>query len=265
MFTFDRHERLRRELSAYADGELSQHASAKVESHLATCEDCRALVDSLRVTSAALSGLPAAETPRSFALTPEMLGDEAPAPSARPAPSYVNGLRLAAAGLAVALAVVLIADQGDFGGGSDSQESSVQEVAGRLSTTTEANADRARDADAPPAVAPAESQYAQGAEPTARAQLPQATGVPAGAAPEPLDNGVTGESAAPEVPAGGTDDKTASESSSQPEAASEDAAETAASDDAEAITVVEAVLGILLAASLVGLVLTWISQRRHAA
>ena len=38
------------ELSAYLDGEASEHLCAEIEEHMAHCEDCRIVVDTLSKT-----------------------------------------------------------------------------------------------------------------------------------------------------------------------------------------------------------------------
>ena len=41
---------LKAQLSEYIDGELDAHLCAEIEAHLAGCENCRILVDTLRKT-----------------------------------------------------------------------------------------------------------------------------------------------------------------------------------------------------------------------
>ena len=119
MYPFNRHERLRESLSAHIDGRLSEHDRVRVESHLGACQACRAEIAGLRAAREALRGLPLAEAPRSFALTPEMTG--APSrPVATSYPALNAGMRLTAAGLAVALAVLMFVDPN---GGSESESS----------------------------------------------------------------------------------------------------------------------------------------------
>lgn len=112
-------------LSAYLDGELAPAAALRLEAHIASCAVCAAQLEELREARSALRSIPEAETPRSFALTPAMARDARPVRQALPArrlQPLVNGLRLASAGLAVALAVVVVI--GVSGGGSGDDDSS---------------------------------------------------------------------------------------------------------------------------------------------
>jgi len=52
---------IRENLSAYFEGELSQTRAAKIEAHLAECEQCRRLAQELKSISQSLSSLPAVE------------------------------------------------------------------------------------------------------------------------------------------------------------------------------------------------------------
>lgn len=110
MLWMNPHRRTRGRLSAYIDRQLSPGEARAVEAHLSSCEECRAGADDLRAAVRALQMLPQAEPPRSFALTPEMASRPARSAPARPMAPMQAGLRLAAAGLAVALAVVFTVD-----------------------------------------------------------------------------------------------------------------------------------------------------------
>jgi hypothetical protein len=66
--------------------------------------------------------LPEAQVPRSFALSPER------AAVPRPAAPLAFGARIAAAGVAVALAAVLVVDLGDLGGGGATEEVSAPQT-----------------------------------------------------------------------------------------------------------------------------------------
>ncbi len=143
MLWFDRHRRLRDQLSAYIDGELDDAASVRLEAHLVGCESCRADLDELRATVDALRELPQAEAPRSFALAPERVAG--PRPAAVATPPLAVGLRLATAAVAAALAVVVIVDVGDFGGNRTTDERSIQ------TNFTEETADGDADMVAPTA------------------------------------------------------------------------------------------------------------------
>jgi hypothetical protein len=60
------HRYVDRRLSAYVDGELAHRQRARVESHLARCQECRASLRSLRWTKELLHHAPAVRVPRSF-------------------------------------------------------------------------------------------------------------------------------------------------------------------------------------------------------
>ena len=113
MMWFDRHRRFPGRLSAYIDGELDAPAAERLERHLAECARCRTELAQLRATVAALQELPQAEPRRSFALSPEQAARRRSLPAA---PPLAFGARIAAAGVAVALAAVLVVDIGDLGG-----------------------------------------------------------------------------------------------------------------------------------------------------
>ncbi|MCH8920484.1 MAG: zf-HC2 domain-containing protein [Chloroflexi bacterium] len=125
MFWFNRHRRLRDQLSAYIDGELDASAAERLERHLAECGRCRQEMEQLRATVAALQGLPAVEPPRSFTLSPERAALRPPLPMASP---LAFGARIAAAGVAAALAVVLVVDIGDFGGDGVTEEATAPQM-----------------------------------------------------------------------------------------------------------------------------------------
>jgi len=119
MFWFDRHRRFRDQLSAYIDGALDPAAATRLEAHLGECARCRTELEQLRATVAALRELPEAQAPRSFALSPERAAVRRPAVPAAP---LAFGARIAAAGVAVALAAVLVVDLGDLGGDGATEE-----------------------------------------------------------------------------------------------------------------------------------------------
>ena len=125
MLWFNRHRSLRDQLSAYIDGELDASATERLESHLAECGRCRQEMEQLRATIAALQGLPAVEPPRSFTLSPERAALRPQMPMASP---LAFGARMAAAGVAAALAVVLVVDLGDFGGDGVTEEATAPQM-----------------------------------------------------------------------------------------------------------------------------------------
>jgi hypothetical protein len=119
MFLFDRHRRLRGQLSAYIDGVLDPDSARRLEAHLGECSRCRAELEQLRSTIAALQELPEAQVPRSFALSPERAAVPRPSTTAT---SLAFGARIAAAGVAAALAAILVVDLGGLGGDGTPQE-----------------------------------------------------------------------------------------------------------------------------------------------
>lgn len=56
------------ELSAYIDGQLAPAARTRLEAHIETCAGCQDALAELRSLQGALSALPQAQAPRSFAL-----------------------------------------------------------------------------------------------------------------------------------------------------------------------------------------------------
>ena len=166
MFSISAHGRLRDQLSSYIDGELGAPASERLEAHLAGCQSCRLEVEQLRATAAALRDLPEVQAPRSFALSPERAaGRHQRAGAAAP---LALGMRLAAAGVAVALAAVLVVDLGGLAGDSGA------------GTTREAASDRSMEYSSP---ADAAAPDAGGAPTPATGEAPTGavsdTGTPA--------------------------------------------------------------------------------------
>ncbi len=158
MFWFDRHRRLRDQLSAYIDGALDPPAAGRLEAHLRECEGCRTELEQLRSTVAALRELPEAQVPRSFALSPER------AAVPRPAAPLAFGARIAAAGVAVALAAVLVVDIGDLGRDGATEEVSAPQ------TTAEREADEGGMEASGAAGAAAPEPYGTPAVPEAAAE-----------------------------------------------------------------------------------------------
>lgn len=214
---FDSHARLRERLSAYLDGELEARDAERLEAHLSECESCRDELEGLRAISASLRELPEAEAPRSFALRPAQV-------EGRPAteqflPPLAIATRIAASGVAVALAVIVVIDIGGFGDESDSLETAAPAMQSERAVDFDAGADALED------------------DARASPEEPGAAGDDAG-------GGATGESA-PELDGSATDEGDVAE---PPEAAPE------STDDGggiDALTVVEIGLGVALAALIV--------------
>lgn len=68
-------------ISAYIDGMLSRKQSARLEARLASDPGLQRALEDLRATRLMLRQLPSRKAPRSFALTPEMVGITARRPS----------------------------------------------------------------------------------------------------------------------------------------------------------------------------------------
>ncbi len=151
---FDRHSRLRDQLSAYIDGELKAPAAERLERHLADCGRCRAELEQLRATIGALRELPEAEPPRSFTLSPERVA--APRPALPAVPPLAFGMRIAATVVAAALAVVLVVDLGDIGGDGPTEEAAAPQAV----------SERQADEDTFEATGAAAPDEAEGASPS---------------------------------------------------------------------------------------------------
>lgn len=200
MFWFDRHRRLRDQLSAYIDGALDPPAAGRLEAHLGECEGCRTELEQLRSTVAALRELPEAQAPRSFALSPERAAVRGPAVPAAP---LAFGARLAAAGVAVALAAVLVVDLGDLGGDGATEEVS----APQMTAEREADEGEMEGEGAAPAAVP-EPYGTPAAAEDAGADFMRDTGAGAGETPAAGPDEVDAPAAAP---SGGIDALTAAE------------------------------------------------------
>lgn len=108
---FRPHARLRSQVDAYLDGELAASEAPRFESHLAGCAACSAAVARGRELKVLLASAPAVQAPRSFRLTPEMLGEPARAPSpARPRQFAVRFAQASAGLAAAALVAVAVVD-----------------------------------------------------------------------------------------------------------------------------------------------------------
>ena len=98
-----RHSKIRELLSSYIDGEVTDAERKLVEDHVATCEDCREELESLRWTVSVLREMPEVETSRSFAFS-------TPPDRTRERPRLVTATRWAASAAAVLL-VALVATE----------------------------------------------------------------------------------------------------------------------------------------------------------
>ena len=133
---FNRHPR--GDLSAHADGELAPNRLNALETHLAGCQRCRTELDDLLAVRSALRDLPQVAAPRSFTLTPAMAEREPPPVTSRSTPSFV-AMRVAGAGFAAVLAVVVMLDAGgivDDNGGRSGDDSSTALFESAASATT---------------------------------------------------------------------------------------------------------------------------------
>ena len=113
-------------LSAYIDGEVTPSEAARVDEHLAGCEECVSELDGLRATSGLLRSLPKLEVPRAFALM------EAPV-SVGFAPQFVWTTRFATSLAALFLVALILGDVLGFVGQKFPSLSSMGTVKSRLS------------------------------------------------------------------------------------------------------------------------------------
>ncbi len=209
MFWFDRHRRFRHQLSAYIDGELDAPAAGRLEGHLAECERCRVEMEQLRATVAGLRELPGVEPPRSFTLSPERVA--APRPRLPATPPLAFGARIAAAGLAAALAAVLVVDLGDIGGDGVSDEAATQQM---LSERQADGGEKAEPAPGVPFADEAEAGVGGAADldETAMRGAGEAAETPAAGGVEPSAEGPEAAEAPAATPSdGGIDALTAAE------------------------------------------------------
>ncbi len=126
---FSRHPR--GDISAHADGELAPDRLGALEAHLTGCERCRTELDELLAVRSALRELPEIAALRSFTLTPAMAEREPEPVAYRTTPSFV-AMRIAGAGFAAVLAVVVMLDAGglvdDTGGGGNESSTALFEA-----------------------------------------------------------------------------------------------------------------------------------------
>jgi predicted anti-sigma-YlaC factor YlaD len=107
-------------VSAFLDGALSTKEMSQVDLHMASCEVCAQDANELRSVISVLGAMPTVPAPRSFAI-PVPGSAWVPEPS-RPwwSPAPLMGLRAAAVGAAIALAIVFAGDlSGGFGSSPD--------------------------------------------------------------------------------------------------------------------------------------------------
>ncbi len=136
MLWFKSHRRFQEQLSAYIDGELLEKDALALDAHVESCDACAREFEELRLASAALQELPDVEVPRSFRLSPA----DVARPAAPAAHSLNSGLRLTGAGLAAALAILLVLDTGGIVGGGRSARDDAERSA---LAPVDANADKA--------------------------------------------------------------------------------------------------------------------------
>jgi hypothetical protein len=244
MNPFSRHQRLRENLSAYIDGELSPRETANVEGHLEGCGACRETLEALRLASTSLNALQAEEVPRSFRLTPDVVAAPRPAPAQLPAVN--TGFRIAAAGLAVALAAVMIVDRAAIDSGDES-----------ASTQQETSADEAPETAAG-GIATEEmfdtgGEEAAGGAPAPVEMEPQATIGTSDLATEERQ-GATEASPVPALP----DDSDASGADAGVAPAQSDE-----NDGSSTVLLIEVLLAVLLALAVGGVAVLWFAERRR--
>lgn len=185
-------------LSAYLDGELSDREAAKLETRLATDPALQAGLEALRQTSGLLAGLPQRRVPRSFALSPEMVGQQE---SGWRYPVMQLATALAAFVFLVVIGFDAVTSQGMFAGGFAARSAQEAPLAQQAAPETfMESADQAELDEAQPAEEPAaelEQSEGEGAaalgasEPAAEAEAMEAeaqpTAAPAGTEPAAED------------------------------------------------------------------------------
>ncbi|MFN0148856.1 MAG: zf-HC2 domain-containing protein [Dehalococcoidia bacterium] len=131
---FRPHDRSRRLLDAFVDGELFGRPAARFEAHLARCGRCSRDVAAARQLKRSLRAMPERDAPRSFQLTPAMAAAASgarPAEARGPARVFARPLQFAAAAAVATLAVVVAVDVWPSGGGDTdaTQASTAPELA----------------------------------------------------------------------------------------------------------------------------------------
>ena len=102
------HRRYRELLNARLDGRLDANGEARLQSHLASCAECRAELLELEATVVLLRGALQVEPPRSFALPHAPRQDEAMA--GRRAPGRLRTMQVATATAALVLVAAVSVD-----------------------------------------------------------------------------------------------------------------------------------------------------------
>ncbi len=143
-------------LSSYLDGQLKPSDSARLEARLSTDPNLRAVLDDLRGARGLLRQLPMRKAPRSFKLTPKMVGKNPPLPRAYPAFRFVTALATLLLFFTVGLNFLApqMASQlplYGMGGGGAPESFSAQAPAATEAPATEAPAMEAPAATEPPA------------------------------------------------------------------------------------------------------------------
>lgn len=294
---FNRHPRA--DFSSYLDGELTPAVVRRLEAHTANCSMCAAELEDLRAMRTALRAGTETAAPRSFALTPEMAREARPArviPAQPRLQPVVKSLRLASGGLAAALVVVMVIAVAGSGGNSTSDDSAnFLEFSGGDSSAEYAAVPSASDALTQDGAGSGEAtQTPLGVLPTPAATATLTvggvgsggdSGGGVGGAADPGSDGATDDSGfdAPTnlsspVSAviqdlngdGVVDEADSLDADKSASGVPEDApVREAASDDADgdgasALTIVAIVLGVLLAAALIGsIAASRLSQKTH--
>ena len=115
-----RHRRLKLQLSAYLDGQVSAAEAERIREHLEICGECRAEVESMQSTVDLLRSLPQMQVPRSFRLTE--------VPRRTTGFRYQRPVLMALASAAVVVVVVLVVDLASFGAGETEVVEKIVEV-----------------------------------------------------------------------------------------------------------------------------------------
>ncbi|MEO9255252.1 MAG: zf-HC2 domain-containing protein [Tepidiformaceae bacterium] len=156
------HSRLRDNISAYLDGELSQPERMRFEAHLRGCDECRRELAGQRELKLLLTVLPETTVARSFRLTPEMVA--APRqPGQRHSHAPVRVAQFAAGVAVVALVSVGVIDLTTTGTSSSATDTQAyagaptNERASAAPQAVAASSGASGDTSAPASSSPAQS------------------------------------------------------------------------------------------------------------
>jgi hypothetical protein len=161
-------------LSAFLDRQTTQDERTRIETHLQTCADCRAELESLRRTVALLQGLPRVAVPRAFTLSEAQVGIRRPAAGPGWNGGLLRGLGAVAALVLVAFVAVSLIQQPGWTPGQTVARAPTLEQS--QPAATEFVAQSASETEAAAAAAPSEAPA--GSLPAAPAPQPEQAPTP---------------------------------------------------------------------------------------